>query len=264
MLHDPTTAIDDPAVVEQFWGEVLGDPAQVPLPPAPSPDPAPLDAGPLDPPPHPAKFSKPIGAAIQNLVTDLDHGSFILDPFAGVGTIHTLLRPDYRTVGVELEPEWAAQHPGTVEGNSLALSEMFEPEFFDGIVTSPSYGNRMADTYDGRDSSRRHTYRIDLGRPLTANSGAAMQWGAEYRGLHRGVWRESDMVLKPGGLVILNVANHVRKGAIQPVVEFHLGCFLDMGYGVEHITEIATPRMRHGANAELRVPEKILVLRKPL
>ena len=121
----------------------------------------------------------------------------------------------------------------------------------------------MADSYDGRDGSRRHTYRIDLGRPLSPTNGGSMHWGERYRDLHETVWASCDVVLKPGGIVLLNCANHIRQGVERPVTEFHMSVFLTMGYYLEAVVEIATPRMREGANRDLRCTERLIVFRKP-
>jgi DNA modification methylase len=213
---------------------------------------------------HPAQFSTPILDTIAALlVVYVNPGSTVLDPFAGVGGIHAL--SDYRTVGVELEPEWAAAHPDTICGDSTDLSCMFDPESVDAIVTSPAYGNRMADNYAGdANGSRRFTYRIALGRALSPWNGAGLQWGTEYRNLHETVWAECHTVLKPGGMLIVNVSNHIRKGIEQPVVEWHLSTLIDLGFRLEEARPVRTMRMRYGQNGERRVStEKVLALSKP-
>ena len=100
---------------------------------------------------HPATFSDPILAAIDAALGDAET---VLHPFAGIGGIHRLNRS---TVGVELEPESAEQHPNTIVGNALDLPS--PDDIFDAIATSPTYGNRMADHHDAKDGSTRHTYR---------------------------------------------------------------------------------------------------------
>lgn len=209
---------------------------------------------------HPAKFSEPILELLRELVADLPGP--ILDPFAGTGRIHELGRTD--TIGVEIEPEWVELHERTEVGDATAL------RFADGsigtIVTSPTYGNRMADTYDGRDGSRRNTYRVALGRNLSPNSSAGMQWGERYRALHRKAWEEAFRVLDPDGYLVLNVSDHVRKGKLVPVTGWHAKTLLDVGFvGVSdgwHYLE--TRRNRHGANGDLRADgESVIVFRKP-
>jgi hypothetical protein len=87
------------------------------------------------------------------------------------------------TVEVELEPEWASQHPRTMVGDARALP--LPDATFDMVVTSPTYGNRMTDHHNAKDGSRRITYTHNLGRTLTPGNSGAMQWGEDYRQLHR-------------------------------------------------------------------------------
>lgn len=217
---------------------------------------------------HPAKYTDTIQDALRQIVWmypkyDRARGLMqVLDPFAGVGTIHKMFEdmPIINTVGVEIEPEWARAHPGTVVGDATALP--FPDESFDMVVTSPCYGNRMADLYDGRDGSRRSTYRISLGHRPNDRSAAGLQWGKEYRRLHWHAWVEAHRVLRPGGEIVVNISNHIRSGRIQRVVEWHLTTLCQL-FVVRQVLPVQTPRMRQGANHDLRVEsEHVLHLRK--
>jgi tRNA G10 N-methylase Trm11 len=207
---------------------------------------------------HPAKFSDKIIEAVDAYLAPL-RPLTILDPMAGVGRVHELT--GHVTIGVEIEPEWAEQHPKTVVGDVLDLP--WADGHFEAIVTSPPFGNRMADQYAG-DGTPRHTYRIYLGRPLSEGNGATFQWGRQYRRFHRQAWAEADRVLKSGGLFLLNISDHIRAGRVMPVSRWHVRVFERMGYLVEDELRIETPRQRHGANREARVDyESVFVLRKP-
>jgi tRNA G10 N-methylase Trm11 len=207
--------------------------------------------------PHPAKFNDALIDEIAVLLPDWVYR--VLDPFAGVGKIHNLRAiRDVETVGVELEPEWADQHDRTRVGNALALD--FFDDSFDAIVTSPCYGNRMADHHDARDDSKRHTYKHYLGRDLSEDSAAVLQWGGGYKQFHRHAWKEARRVLRPDGLVVINVKNHIRYGDEQRVVEFHLKTWMSLGMIVEEVRAVETPGQRHGENGDLRVAtEKLIV-----
>lgn len=203
---------------------------------------------------HPAKFSDEILPIIDRLLGDAE---MVLDPFAGVGRIHELNR---ETVGIEIEPEWALQHPRTFIGNALKLP--FPDETFDAIATSPCYGNRMADHHDAKDGSRRITYRHLLGRPLHPDNSGKLQWGDAYRAFHLKAWAEAVRVLKRNGRFVLNISNHIRANKEQLVTEWHSGVLGGMGLSVEEIVTVKTPRLRFGQNHEARPTREFVILFK--
>lgn len=184
-----------------------------------------------------------------------DKGPFfsILDPFAGVGSLHALGLP---TWGIELEYEWASQHPRNIVGDALHLP--FADDSFDAVVTSPVYGNRMSDHHEAKDSSKRNTYRHTLGRPLTKGSSAVLQWGAEYRAFHKRAWREMLRVLD--GWFILNCSDHIRKGKQVHVVDWHRQCAESVGFKFRQEITVVTKRNRQGQNHELRVDSESILL----
>jgi tRNA G10 N-methylase Trm11 len=189
----------------------------------------------------------------------------VLDPFAGVGGIHTVghYLEEVDTWGVEIEPEWAAAHPRTYVGDALNLQ--FEDETFNVIMTSPAYGNRMADHFEAKDTSRRLTYRHQLGRPLNDNNGGKLQWGDHYREFHRAAWIEANRVLGVGGLFVVNVSDHIRAGKRIPVTAWHKETLTEIGLVFIREEQVETRRMRFGANHAARVEhESILIFRKPL
>jgi len=197
---------------------------------------------------------------------------WVLDPYAGIGKIHQIdpTRQWAMTKGVELEPEWADQHPQTICGDSTKLDEMgLSAHQFDTIATSVAYGNRMADQYipPPSDKSKRFTYATALGRKCSDNSSAAMQWhngprGDPYRQLHAEVWDACDRVLRPGGRVVLNCKNHIRQGEEQFVTEWHIGYLIDKGYRLLRDYELETSGIKFSPN-QARFNERIVVLVKP-
>lgn len=216
---------------------------------------------------HPAPFTPTIIDVLRNIVAG-EHVTTgrtlrVLDPFAGTGRIHRLADHHIETVGVELEPEWAAADHRTIVGDATALP--FADDSFDVLASSPTYANRLADTYDGRDGSRRFSYTTALGRTLTVGNTGSLQWtNPAYKELHAKAWSEAYRVIRPHGLFVINVSNHIRRGVEQHVVEWHLSCFLEMGCRVQSVEQVHTPRQRFGKNGDLRVDsEKVLVLRAP-
>ena len=195
---------------------------------------------------HPAAFGPEVLRAVE---AALDSSTYsVLDPFAGTGGIHALGGPYRHTWGVEIEREWAAMHRDTLCADSRHLPESWTGKF-DAIATSPAYGNRMADSYDGRDGTRRHTYRTSLGRPLTEGNGAGLQWGQAYRDLHCAVYRECWRVLRPGG---------------QFVTAWHVVALREIGFVYLGRERVSCLGIRHGANRDLRIDFEVVArLRKP-
>lgn len=208
---------------------------------------------------HPAPFSPEILAQVDRV---LPSGSYVLDPFAGIGLIHQL-RPRVKTIGIEIEPEWAAMSPFTFVGNALYLDDLFPAATFDAVATSVCYGNRMADSHDAKDESYRRTYKHVLGRDPHPDSAGTLQWGDGYRGFHFLAWRQAEWVLKDGGMLVLNVKDHVRDHEVQKVSAWHVRTLQNLGfYKVKHI-KVPVRGFRQGENSEARVPyENVFVFIK--
>ena len=225
--------------------------------------------------PHPAKFSDSILEVLQRVlqeeVEQHQRHLRVLDPMAGTGRIHELAGA-WTTVGVELEPEWAAYHPRTLVADATALP--FPDHAFDAAITSPAYGNRMADAHDAKDVYKtgpragqltdRITYRHKLGRRLSPGNGGGFQWGGKYREVHLRILAEMVRVTTPGGLVVVNVSNHIRNHQEVDVAGWWREAMerTDMLAPEQDVT-VPTPRMRYGQNHGARVEyEWVFVLRR--
>lgn len=235
---------------------------------------------------HPAVFSRELIGTMAKMLAGCRN---VIDPFAGTGRVHAVAAragvPE--SVGVEIEPEWAntERYPGPerrqIVGDARGTLTGFDAGSFDAVLTSPAYGNRMADHHEARDKcrrcrgagcpecrwlglSRRNTYRHRLGRTLTPGSSGAMQWGDDYRELHRAVWGETARVLAPGGRMILNVSDHIRSGEEIDVCGWHSDTLTDLGLTVAETVAVRTRRQRFGANSALRpVAEQVVLFFKP-
>lgn len=206
---------------------------------------------------HPARYTDVLLPVFAELLAGARR---ILDPFAGTGKAFALepLLPGCVVEAVEIEPEWAATHPRTTLGNALNLP--WPDGFFDAAVTSPTYGNRMADHHTARDDSRRNTYRHALGRPLHPANSGAMQWGDPYRTFHTAAWTELARVLCPGGRFVLNIKDHIRRGQRQPVTAWHCATLTHLGFTENEHRHVACPGQRFGANGGARIEYESVIL----
>ena len=183
-----------------------------------SKDKAALGPQPAEPRPHPAAWSLPLIEALREIVPP----GLVIDPFGGTGRL-ALLGPRWRVLCGDLEPEWIGQawRYGATglrwDATRLPLATGSVPA----ICTSPAYANRLADDYapeGGRRSDEtRRSYRIYLGRALTAGSGAGLAWGPGYMAHHEQALAEFARVLISGGLLVINMNDHNRGGLREPV-----------------------------------------------
>jgi DNA modification methylase len=118
----------------------------------------------------------------------------------------------------------------------------------------------MADHFVSKDNSKRITYRHYLGHDLNENNTGRMKFGDRYCKKHIDVYRECKRVLKPDGLFIVNVSDHIRKGEIVPVVDWHKNALIDLGFKYMNYVAVETPRMRFGKNNGSRVKNEVVLI----
>lgn len=199
---------------------------------------------------HPCEYSWELLPVIYKMTTPYPK---ILDVFAGTGRRLLMIRPDAYLN--ELEPEWAqvsqAQTDRSFVGNVLALR--WADDEFDAVVTSPTYGNRMADHHEAKDKSYRRTYRHCLRRPASPDSSTELYWGEKYWDFYRRAWLEVRRVLRPGGGLILNIKDFFILDQRQYVTDWHISCLQDLGFRVVEHVKVKTRGMRRGANGSRRM-----------
>lgn len=232
---------------------------------------------------HDAKYSAEVLEILRALAPGL--AGPIVDPFAGVGLIDTIGRED--VIGIELEPEWAVASPVVRQGDALDPGA-YPPEV-GSIVTSPTYGNRMADRYlgpacvacagtglvlgevlgtpvgcspcggTGRIGAGRYGYGISLGRLASEGSSCHLQWGDAYREFHRRWLIIASTVLDPGASrLVLNMSDHYRDGAHQYVCHWWLEEAGRQGFRLADTYRADTDRIGHGQNSERRAPAEMV------
>lgn len=191
----------------------------------------------------------------------------VYDPFGGTGKISLIKEHGFKgeIYCGEIEPEWTNQYQGIKHwfiGDS-SKTNFIKDGFFDAICTSPTYGNRMADHFESKDTSKRLTYRHGLGRKLSNENTGKMQWGTSYKNKHFEIYVELLRILKNEGIFILNISDHIRSGVVIEVSKWHKELLEKLGLQLIESISISTPRMGFGKNGHLRVDyENIFIFKK--
>jgi tRNA G10 N-methylase Trm11 len=209
---------------------------------------------------HPAKFSDNILDVIKEYVRP---EWIILDPMSGTGKLNKIINNNNLVLN-EIEYEWAMQGKPSqiINGNALYLP--FKDKSFDCIITSCTYGNRLADHHVAKDGSKRISYFHNLGKILHRDNSGQMQYGNQYKTFHKVAWEESNRVLRNNGIFILNVSNHIRNKKEVYVSEWHLDFIKNLGYSLIEHKKINTHRLKYGSNSDQRVEHENLFIMKKL
>jgi hypothetical protein len=212
---------------------------------------------------HPAKFNDKFIPIFADLLKGKKN---VFDPFAGTGKIARI--KDFGFEGLvycnEIEPEWVVSSKEKVDYWTSTDSEtlqIYPDGFFESICTSPTYGNRMADSFviPPKESNRKYiTYTHMLGRKLNQNNTGSMQWGTRYKEKHEKIYKELYRILEHNGLLVLNIANHIRKGEEIKVAEWTKDILTQINFVFLNEIKIESKKMKFGSNRNLRVPYEII------
>jgi tRNA G10 N-methylase Trm11 len=214
---------------------------------------------------HPAVFSNAFLPIFSKYLQGCKNA---LDPFAGTGKIAQVKKYGWDGIVLanEIETEWAATCilngcDGVFSMDAEKLTRRILPAV-DAIVTSPTYGNRMADHFRANDASRRITYTHCLGRDLSRENTGKMPFGNAYKEKHAACYSSFRDLLADDGLFILNTKNFIKDGGLVDVTAFHVR-ELQKYFILMETIRVPCQGMRFGANSKLRVDfESIHIFRK--
>lgn len=206
---------------------------------------------------HPARYSKEL---VQPIAEMLIGCTLIIDPFAGTGErlADMAKLAGCRATGIEIEPEFIVRWDVVGQGDATNL--LFPNGYFDGATSSPTYGNRMNDNYQGNSRWKYYTYRSFLGRELSQGSTAGVKFGKEYIRLHYLAWQELYRVLRPGSPFVLNIKDSWQGNDIIPVSQWHYETLKTIGFTPVKVVRVPVKGMRNGANGNKRIGCENLIL----
>jgi hypothetical protein len=142
-----------------------------------------------------------------------------------------------------------------------------DAEYPPAAVAGQRSGPGPCPTCKGQGLSWRNTYAHALrrqGGDLVLGSAAGLQWGRAYRRLHADAIMEMLRCTTEGGLVLVNMSNHVRDGEEQLVVEWWVNELLVRQCSIVEVRRVRTPRQGFGANGGTRVDgEVVIAMRTP-
>jgi len=211
--------------------------------------------------PHPSKYSKELLPVLAKYAY-----GHILDPMGGTGKAGLLksLNPRITKVTInELEKEWADQGVDNkvdeiIVGDAKNLSGRY-----DCIVTSPPYGNRMADNFKaGKPDSMRRSYVGDLGRNVSDGSVCCKHFGKGYEEMIESIY-DSILFKISFDLFILNVSNFIRQFKEVNVIDWYKNYFKKRDFILLYEDAVNTRRQKGvGANTQLRVSHEVVMVFK--
>ena len=173
-----------------------------------------------------------------------------------------ILMEDLESIN-ELEKEWADQGIDNkvdeiIVGDAKNLSGRY-----DCIVTSPPYGNRMADNFKaGKPDSMRRGYVGDLGRNVSDGSVCCKHFGKGYEEMIESIY-DSILFKISFDLFILNVSNFIRQFKEVNVIGWYKNYFKKRDFILLYEDAVNTRRQKGvGANTQLRVSHEVVMVFK--
>jgi len=213
---------------------------------------------------HPAKYCDDFIPLFARL---LGGTPAVLDPMAGTGKLARIKGFGYQgEVLCNDILDWEdAKDPAVDRWTFCDAARLpYQDGSVPAVCTSPTYGNKMGEHRAAVPGQRIFTYRAGAGRELDPENTGRMEWGRKYRDKHLDIYRELVRVLAPGGIMVVNVSDFIRRGRVVEVAEWHRQALLCLGLNCCEDLRVPTRRMRLGANWSVRVDhERIMAFRKP-
>ena len=214
--------------------------------------------------PHPAKYS-------DSLLPVLAENSYgvVLDIMGGVGKAGLLKKYNTKITKViinELEPEWGNQAVN-YNVDEIIIGDAKELKLsVDCIVTSPPYGNRMADNFkigaNGGTSepSMRKMYAGNLGRTPSQGSVCCLHFDKGYQDKVISIY-DSVIANCSFNRFVLNVSDFIRQFQVVDVQRFYENYFKEKGFRLIYKIPVKTKRQKGvGQNTELRVDHEVVMV----
>lgn len=211
---------------------------------------------------HPSRWSPQVLEVISPIISGW--GLPVHDPFAGTGERLGSLCDSLGVpfTGCEIEPEFIIDR--RVWSGDSRSGDSYPHWYRYCVVTSPVYPNGMTDHFKPRDDSRRITYRqvlaSILGHDRPLNLGNMGRYGPRQGKKSAGTyWQLADECIDHWPTqVVVNVSDCIHNREVYPVVEQWEKLLIDHGYYIR-AQRVETPRMRYGANGNLRVESEAVI-----
>lgn len=84
--------------------------------------------------------------------------------------------------------------------------------------------------------------------------------GGVYRDKHKRIYENIVPMIKHNGLFVLNIKNHIRKGSIIDVVDWHINTLCNLGMIKLDDILVEVGSMKFGANYNARISDEHIVI----
>jgi len=206
---------------------------------------------------HPATWDERlISAAAEMIEHHTAAPGILIDPMAGEGSHYAPFAEAGWTVIMSDIHLWPHRDRRVLCCDAADISA--DDDSIDVLLTSPPFGNRLADKMS-TDDDQRVTYADRRGADAAENDASGMQWGAAYRSAMRRIWTEAARLLKDDGLAVIDIKDHIRGGSRQHVTAWTIQAWRDLGWTVADIIPVQTGHYAGISHAEKRTDGHSLI-----